>query len=112
MYYVYMLLCSDDSLYTGITTDLRQRMRKHTGKLKGGAKYTALRPPKAIAAVWTAPDKGTAAKAEYAIKHMPAAKKRELTADPNRVHELLGKEELLTMEVYAHPTLEALIADE
>ena len=112
MYYVYMLLCSDDSLYTGITTDLRLRMRRHTGKLKGGAKYTALRPPKAIAAVWTAPDKGTAAKAEYAIKHLPAVQKRALTASPHRVHEILAKDELLTMEVYDHPTLEALIADE
>ena len=112
MYYVYMLLCSDDSLYTGITTDLRQRMRKHTGKLKGGAKYTALRPPKAIAAVWTAPDKGTAAKAECAIKKLPALRKRTLTAHPEEIHQVLCREELMTLEVYTHPTLEELIADE
>ena len=63
MYYVYMLLCRDDSLYTGITPNLQQRMRQHTGQLKGGARYTALRPPKKIAAVWTAPDRSTASKA-------------------------------------------------
>ena len=112
MYYVYMLLCSDDSLYTGITTDLRQRMRKHTGKLKGGAKYTALRPPKAIAAVWTAPDKPTAAKAECSIKKLPAFRKRALTAEPHKLQEFIPREELMAMEVYAHPTLEELIADE
>ena len=78
MYYVYMLLCRDDSLYTGITPDLRRRMRMHTGKLKGGAKYTALRPPKAIAAVWTAPDKSTAAKAEAAIKKLSREEKLKL----------------------------------
>lgn len=111
MYYVYMLLCSDDSLYTGITTDLRRRMRRHTGKLKGGAKYTALRPPKAIAAVWTAPDKSTAAKAEYAIKHLTPAQKRELTQNPRDIGIILDRPEPLELEVYDHPTLEELVGD-
>lgn len=111
MYYVYMLLCSNDSLYTGITPDLRRRMRMHTGKLKGGAKYTALRPPKAIAAVWTAPDKSTAAKAEFAIKQLPALRKRELAAAPDRIVDILNREEPLQLEVFACPSLEELIAD-
>lgn len=111
MYYVYMLLCSDDSLYTGITDDLRQRMRKHTGKLKGGAKYTALRPPKAIAAVWTAPNKSTAAKAEYAIKRLAAPRKRELTQTPAAIHEILGRQDPLELEVYDSPTLEDLVGE-
>ncbi len=109
MYYVYMLLCSDDSLYTGITTDLRRRMRRHAGKLKGGAKYTALRPPKAIAAVWTAPDKSTAAKAECAIKQLPAPRKRELTAAPQRINDILGREEPLELAVCEPPMLEELV---
>ncbi len=111
MYYVYMLLCSDDSLYTGITTDLRQRMRKHTGKLKGGAKYTALRPPKAIAAVWTAPDKSTAAKAECALKQLTKQRKLELTQQPGDINTILNREEPLELEVYDFPSLEELIAD-
>ena len=109
MYYVYMLLCSDDSLYTGITTDLRQRMRRHTGKLKGGAKYTALRPPKAIAAVWTAPDKSTAAKAEAAIKQLTAQEKRRLTKAPETVNDVLHRAEPLDLTVYDHPALEELV---
>lgn len=109
MYYVYMLLCSDDSLYTGITSDLRQRMRKHTGKLKGGAKYTALRPPKAIAAVWTAPDKSTAAKAECAIKQLTAARKRELTAAPDRIGDILNRVQSLDLKVYECSSLEELV---
>ena len=111
MYYVYMLLCSDDSLYTGITPDLRRRMRMHTGKLKGGAKYTALRPPKEIAAVWTAPDKSTAAKTEAAIKKLPKARKLELTAAPAAINEMLGREEPLALSVYDYPTLEELVAE-
>lgn len=111
MYYVYMLLCRDDSLYTGITPDLRRRMRMHTGKLKGGAKYTSLRPPKEIAAVWTAPDKSTAAKTEAAIKKLPKARKLELTAAPAAINEMLGREEPLALSVYDHPTLEELVAE-
>ena len=111
MYYVYMLLCRDDSLYTGITPDLRRRMRMHTGKLKGGAKYTALRPPKEIAAVWTAPDKSTAAKTEAAIKKLPKARKLELTAAPAAINEMLGREEPLALSVYDYPTLEELVAE-
>lgn len=31
MYYIYMLRCKDDSIYTGITTDLDRRMKEHFG---------------------------------------------------------------------------------
>lgn len=91
MYYVYMLLCADDSLYTGITPDLKHRMRQHTGQLKGGAKYTALRPPKEIAAVWTAPDRSSASRIEYAVKHLPPDNKRRLAAQPELLPQLLPK---------------------
>ena len=104
-----MLLCSDGSLYTGITPNLQRRMRQHTGHLKGGARYTALRPPKEIAAVWTAPDKIVAAKAEYAIKHLTPDKKRQLAAQPERLNELLGKDEPLDVTCFAHPTLQELL---
>ncbi|MBQ3011144.1 MAG: GIY-YIG nuclease family protein [Oscillospiraceae bacterium] len=109
MYYVYMLLCSDDSLYTGITPDLQRRMRQHTGQLKGGARYTTLRPPKQLAAVWTAPDRSVASKAEYAIKHLKSEEKRMLAADPHRFHEVLEREELLALHVFDHPTLQELL---
>ena len=111
MYYVYMLLCSDDSLYTGITPDLERRMRQHLGLIKGGARYTKLRPPKEMAAAWSVPDKSTAAKAEYAIKQLPALRKRELAAAPDRIVDILNREDPLQLEVFACPSLEELIAD-
>lgn len=92
-YYVYMLLCEDHSLYTGITPNLQRRMRQHAGLLKGGARYTVLRPPKELAAVWLAPDKGSAAKAEYAIKHLTPEKKRQLVAAPDLLNQLLNRED-------------------
>lgn len=41
---VYILKCSDNTLYTGSTTDLTRRFRAHNEQ-KGGAKYTRARRP-------------------------------------------------------------------
>lgn len=50
--YVYMLLCGDGSLYTGITTDMHKRMRDHVNKTAACAKYTRHRTVTALAAAW------------------------------------------------------------
>lgn len=42
---MYILQCSDGSYYTGITIDLKKRLRQHNGKLKGGAVYTRNKRP-------------------------------------------------------------------
>ena len=39
MYYTYMLRCSDNSIYTGMTNDLEKRLNEHKTKSKNGAKY-------------------------------------------------------------------------
>ena len=44
MYFVYSLLCSDNKIYTGITTDLDRRVGEHNSS-KLGAKYTRCRRP-------------------------------------------------------------------
>jgi putative endonuclease len=44
MYFVYILECSDKSLYTGSTNDLEKRLHKHNN-LKSGAHYTKIRRP-------------------------------------------------------------------
>jgi len=44
MYHVYILQCSDDTLYTGITTDLARRVKEHNSSSLG-AKYTHSRRP-------------------------------------------------------------------
>ena len=75
MYYVYMLRCGDGSLYTGITTDLRRRLRQHSGAMAGGARYTAARRPVSYAAAWLVPDRVTASRLEYRIKALPRPEK-------------------------------------
>ena len=45
MYHLYILRCADETLYTGITTDLERRLAEHNGDLPRGAKYTQARRP-------------------------------------------------------------------
>ncbi|MCD4694465.1 GIY-YIG nuclease family protein [bacterium] len=45
MYYLYILECADETLYTGITTDLKRRVCEHNEDNKLGAKYTHSRRP-------------------------------------------------------------------
>lgn len=78
---VYILECSDDSLYTGITTNLTRRIREHqTGK---GAKYTRNRGPFTVRYMETTGTKNTALKREAAIKRLDRSAKLALfTAVP------------------------------
>lgn len=39
-YYTYMVRCEDNSLYTGMTSDLEKRINEHISKARNGAKYT------------------------------------------------------------------------
>lgn len=52
MYYIYMLRCKDDSIYTGITTDLDRRMKEHFGAGEKSAKYTRSHVALKLEAAW------------------------------------------------------------
>ena len=75
-WYVYMLRCGDDTLYTGVTDDVEKRIAAHrAGK---GAKYTRGRGPLEPVFVEEQPDKSAALRREYEIKQMTRQKKLEL----------------------------------
>lgn len=74
---VYMLRCSDDTLYTGITTDLKRRIKEHNGS-KLGAKYTKLRQPVELVYYENRYDRVDASKREYEIKQLSRKEKLEL----------------------------------
>jgi putative endonuclease len=42
---VYVVECSDGTLYTGITVDIKNRLRQHNGEIVGGAFYTRNKRP-------------------------------------------------------------------
>ena len=69
-YFIYILRCSDDTLYTGITTDIDRRIKEHNTSLKG-AKYTRYRRPVKLVYKEKQEDKSSALKREHEIKKMP-----------------------------------------
>ena len=78
MYFVYILRCEDNSLYTGITTDLKRRFNEHSGVCSGGAKYTASRRPVKFEAAFSAEGRSAASKLEYRIKALKRTEKELL----------------------------------
>ena len=74
--YVYILRCSDNTLYTGWTTDLEHRVKVHNqGK---GAKYTRNRRPVYLEYYEILDEKGEALKRECAIKKLKRSEKLKL----------------------------------
>ena len=67
MYYVYIVRCADDTLYTGIATDLERRIEEHNSSDKG-AKYTRARRPVSLVYSEEYVDRSSASKREYEIK--------------------------------------------
>ncbi len=85
-YYVYILRCRGDSLYTGITSDLEKRMKAHLGRIKGGAKYTRSHPVKCIEAAWKTDSRSAALRAEHILKkRLTRNEKLSLIAEPERL---------------------------
>ena len=75
---VYILECSDNSLYTGITNDLERRLKEHrTGR---GAKYTKHRCPLRVRYTECRGTKGAALAREAAIKSLARSEKLALIA--------------------------------
>lgn len=77
-WYVYILECSNNSLYTGITTDLERRLKQHNGDLPGGAKYTRAHRPVSLVYSASFPDKSSASKEEWRIKQMTRREKEKM----------------------------------
>lgn len=77
-YYLYMLRCCDDTIYTGITTDLQRRLATHnSGK---GAKYTRGRTPLTLVYHETCQDHSAALRREIELKRLSRAEKLRLIA--------------------------------
>lgn len=81
MYFVYILRCADDTLYTGSTVDLTARLAAHnSGK---GAKYTRSRCPVELVFSERFADKGEALRYEIAIKRLSRTEKLGLIEGQN-----------------------------
>jgi len=84
-WFVYMLSCSDGSLYTGIATDVQRRFAEHAqmsepseNKTRRGAKYFLGRKPLAVVYTEGGHDRSSASRREAEIKRLSPSAKRAL----------------------------------
>ncbi|WP_299871722.1 GIY-YIG nuclease family protein [uncultured Cocleimonas sp.] len=73
-WFVYMLRCSDNSLYTGVTTDVERRLKEHNEE-KAGAKYTRVRRPVSLVYEEAAESRSAACQREYQLKQLKKSDK-------------------------------------
>ena len=76
MYYVYMIRCKDNTIYTGITTNLERRFEEHKNKI--GAKYTKRHEVDKIEIAWTCENRSIASKLEYHLKKLSKTDKEAI----------------------------------
>lgn len=71
---LYAVICSDSSIYIGITTDVQRRIYEHNNTKKG-AKYTRSRRPVSLVYVESHSDRSSASKAESRYKKLKRSEK-------------------------------------
>lgn len=78
MYYTYMLRCKNNTIYTGIATDVKRRMEEHFAKSVKCAKYTRTHTPLKLEAVWESEGRVQASRLEFFIKKLSKVQKEKL----------------------------------
>lgn len=91
MYYTYILRCEDNSLYTGIATDLERRLKEHKQKGEKTAKYTMTHNALKIEIAWESENRVLASRLEFYIKTLTKKKKEDLIKNPSLLNEFLGE---------------------
>jgi len=82
-WYIYIVRCSDNSLYTGITTDIPRRIEQHNHDDRTGAAYTRPRRPVRLVYQECHLNRSAATKREYVIKQMKKEEKEILLLKKN-----------------------------
>ena len=74
MWYVYIVMCADGTLYTGTTVDVKRRVKEHNFSKKG-AKYTRSRRPVSLVAFCPVKNRSLALRLEHKIKSLNKGEK-------------------------------------
>jgi len=80
-WYVYMVRCAKNALYTGITQDVVNRVAQHNAGT-GAKAVKALGLPVTLVYTETVDTKGAALKREYEIKQLPKSYKENMIKSP------------------------------
>lgn len=76
-WFVYIVRCADNTLYTGVARDVEKRLQQHNHG-SAGAKYTRARRPVELVYREGAANRSEAQQREYRIRHLSAVQKRQL----------------------------------
>lgn len=76
---IYILRCADNTLYTGVTTDVERRLKEHNSTA-AGARYTKTRRPVQLVYAENAANRSDACRREYQIKQLNRTAKENLIA--------------------------------
>jgi len=87
---IYLIRCRDDSLYTGIATDVGRRLKQHESGT-AGAKYLRGRGPLRLIFEQVVGDRSLASKIEHRIKKMPRDRKGDLAMLPLVIEGLVAE---------------------
>lgn len=69
-WFVYIVRCADNTLYTGITTDIERRIHEHNAGPRLGARYTRARRPVALVYAEEVASRSQAARREHGIRRL------------------------------------------
>ena len=84
---LYIVRCADDSLYTGIATDVEKRLAEHQSGPRG-AKYLRGRQPLKLEFSQPIGDRAIASRLEYRVKRLSRARKEALIAGTESLRDL------------------------
>ncbi len=85
---VYMIRCADDSLYTGIATDVARRLGEHVSD-NTGSKYLRGRAPLELVLQQQVGDRSKATRLEYRIKKLSRTEKEKIVNRPSLVDDMI-----------------------
>ena len=88
-WHLYLIRCSDGSLYTGITTDVARRFAEHQGNGDTGAKYLRGRGPLVLVFQKKLGGRSLALGVENKVKKLSKDRKEELIRDNTQIDEII-----------------------
>ena len=97
MYYLYILKCADNSLYTGITNNLEKRIKNHNKGI--ASRYTRARLPVEFVFIKSIENKNDALKEEIKTKKLARKQKIELiNSNENKIKDYISIKKSLSFE--------------
>ena len=93
-WYLYLIRCNDDSLYTGITTDVTRRFVEHHKNSGVGAKYLRGREPLTLVIQKKLGGRSLAQRVENKVKKLPKVRKEKLIRNMERIEEIIRQVEM------------------